>query len=163
MYTYCLHTMPDIPFSEKERIRAIAKNFVLDLWGGPFMNSFMIYDITLRALYKHASRLNLCLMCGEIDTVKKLTSDHMCIKKYTDKLDENQLANPKNIPMMISTNWMKLKEFFLTDKHLMTLKELGIEIKIEEEIPVISDSKAIHIAEEEISEKEKSEMQSDVN
>ena len=150
--------MPDIPTSEKERIRARARYFVLDLWSGPFQNSFMIYDITLRALYKHAARWNFCLMCGKIDTVKKLTTDHVCIKRYTDKLEKDQLANPKNIPMIISTSWMKLKEFFLTDKHLTTLKELGIEIKYKEDIPVISTSEVAPIVKEEIISKEKEEM-----
>jgi hypothetical protein len=155
--------MPDIPTSEKERIRARAKNFVLDLWGGPFQNSFMIYDITLRALYKHAARWNFCLLCGEIDTVKKLTTDHTCIKDYTAKLDKDQLANPKNIPMIISTSWMKLKEFFLTDKHLTTLKELGVSIKYKDDIPVIKSSKITPSVKERILEKEKAEVKSDSN
>ena len=153
--------MPDIATSDKERIRARAKYFVLDLWGGPFKNSFMVYDITLRALYKHAARWNFCLLCGEIDTVKKLTSNHDCIKDYTEKLTEDHLSNPKNIPMIISTSWIKLREFFLTDKHVATLKELGVEIKYKDEIPVITASTDVSISKEEISEKEKARIQSD--
>ncbi|MHA1592657.1 MAG: hypothetical protein ACTSUP_09315 [Candidatus Heimdallarchaeaceae archaeon] len=153
--------MPDIATSDKERIRTRSKHFVLDLWGGPFKNSFMVYDITLRALYKHAARWNFCLLCGEINTVKKLTTNHDCIKDYTDKLNDDQLSNPKNIPMIISTSWMKLREFFLTDKHIATLKELGVEIKYKDEIPVITASTDVSIAKEEISEKEKARIQSD--
>lgn len=152
--------MPDIATSDKDRIRTRAKHFVLDLWGGPFKNSFMIYDITLRALYKHAARWNFCLLCGEIDTVKELTANHECIKDYTDKLNDDQLSNPKKIPMIISTSWMKLKEFFLTDRHTATLKELGIDIKYEKDIPIITASKAVPIVKEEISEKEKARIQS---
>ncbi len=153
--------MPDIATSDKLRIRARAKNFVLDLWGGPFKNSFMVYDITLRALYKHAARWNFCLLCGEIDSVKNLTTNHDCIKDYTEKLNEEQLANPKNIPMIISTSWMKLKEFFLTNKHITTLKELGVEIKYEEDTPVITASNDVSIVKKDISEKEKARIQSD--
>ncbi|MHA1219589.1 MAG: hypothetical protein ACTSSN_05420 [Candidatus Heimdallarchaeaceae archaeon] len=153
--------MPDIATSDKVRIRARAKNFVLDLWGGPFKNSFLVYDITLRALYKHAARWNFCLLCGEIDIVKNLTTNHDCIKDYTEKLSEDQLSNPKNIPMIISTSWIKLKEFFLTNKHLTTLNELGVEIKYKEDIPVITTSKDVSIVKEDISEKEKARIQSD--
>jgi len=153
--------MPDIATSDKARIRARAKNFVLDLWGGPFKNSFLVYDITLRALYKHAARWNFCLLCGEIDIVKNLTTNHDCIKDYTEKLSEDQLSNPKNIPMIISTSWIKLKEFFLTNKHITTLNELGVEIKYKEDIPVITTSKDVSIVKEDISEKEKVRIQSD--
>jgi len=153
--------MPDIATADKERIRTRAKNFVLDLWGGPFKNSFMVYDITLRALYKHAARWNFCLLCGEIDTVKKLTINHECIKDYTEKLSEDQLSNPKSIPMIISTSWMKLKEFFLTSKHIETLGQLGVEIKYEEDVPVIISSKEVSMVEEEIQEKEKARIKSD--
>ncbi|MCE7748512.1 MAG: hypothetical protein GPJ51_08935 [Candidatus Heimdallarchaeota archaeon] len=153
--------MPDIATSDKVRIRARAKNFVLDLWGGPFKNSFLVYDITLRALYKHAARWNFCLLCGEIDIVKNLTTNHDCIKDYTEKLSEDQLSNPKNIPMIISTSWIKLKEFFLTNKHITTLNELGVEIKYKEDIPVITTSKDVSIVKEDISEKEKARIQSD--
>ncbi len=52
-----------------------------------------------------------------------------CIKDYTEKLNEEQLSNPKKIPMIISTSWMKLKELFLTNKHITTLKELGLGLK----------------------------------
>lgn len=153
--------MPDIATSDKVRIRARARNFVLDLWGGPFKNSFLVYDITLRALYKHAARWNFCLLCGEIDIVKNLTTNHDCIKDYTEKLSEDQLSNPKNIPMIISTSWIKLKEFFLTNKHITTLNELGVEIKYKEDIPVITTSKDVSIVKEDISEKEKARIQSD--
>ncbi|MHA1346936.1 MAG: hypothetical protein ACTSVO_07860 [Candidatus Heimdallarchaeaceae archaeon] len=153
--------MPDIATSDKDRIRTRAKHFVLDLWGGPFKNSFMIYDITLRALYKHAARWNFCLLCGEIDTVKKLTADHECIKDYTDKLNEDQLSNPKKIPMIISTSWIKLKEFFLTDRHTTTLKELGVEIKYEADLPIITASKVVPILKEESLSTEKSKLESD--
>lgn len=153
--------MPDISTADKERIRARAKYFVLDLWEGPFMNSFMVYDVTLRALYKHAARWNFCLLCGEIDTVKKLTVDHECIKGYTDKLNQDQLANPKNIPMIISTSWMKLREFFLTDKHNRTLKELGLEIKYKKDIPVFTTSKDVPTVTESILEKEKAKIKGD--
>ena len=153
--------MPDIATSDKVRIRARARNFVLDLWGGPFKNSFLVYDITLRALYKHAARWNFCLLCGEIDIVKNLTTNHDCIKDYTEKSSEDQLSNPKNIPMIISTSWIKLKEFFLTNKHITTLNELGVEIKYKEDIPVITTSKDVSIVKEDISEKEKARIQSD--
>ena len=153
--------MPDITTSEKERIRARAKHFVLDLWEGPFMNSFMVYDVTLRALYKHAARWNFCLLCGEIDSVKKLTPDHECIKEYTDKLNSDQLANPKSIPMIISTSWMKLREFFLTDKHIKTLRDLGMEIKYKEDIPIITPAEDIPTITESILEKEKAKIKSE--
>ena len=153
--------MPDITKAEKERIRARAKHFVLDLWGGPFMNSFMVYDVALRALYKHAARWNFCLLCGEIDSVKNLTTNHECIKEYTDKLNVEQLANPKNIPMIISTSWMKLREFFLTEKHNETLKELGMEITYKEDIPVITTSKDVPTVAESRLEKEKTKIESD--
>lgn len=153
--------MPDIATSDKHRIRTRAKHFVLDLWGGQFKNSFMVYDITLRALYKHAARWNFCLLCGEINTVKELKADHDCIKNYTDKLNEDQLSNPKNIPMIISTSWIKLKEFFLTDKHMSTLKKLGVEIKYEADMPIITASKAVPIVKEEILTKEEAKLESD--
>ncbi len=153
--------MPDITKIEKEKIRSRAKHFVLDLWGGPFMNSFMVYDVALRALYKHAARWNFCLLCGEINTVKKLTSDHECIKEYTGKLNDNHRSNPKNIPMIISTSWMKLREFFLTEKHNKTLKELGMEIKYHDDVPLITTSKDVPTVTESILEKEKAKIESD--
>ena len=119
--------MPDIPSANKKLIRSKAKDFVNNLWDSSFKDSFMTYDVTLRELYKHGARWNFCLLCGEIDTVEKLTSEHDCIKSYTNKLNENHLANPKNIPMIISTSWIKLQEFFLTEKHNKTLKKYGFE------------------------------------
>ena len=119
--------MPDIPSLDKKLIRFKARNFVQNIWNKSFKNSFVLYDITLRELYKHAARWNFCLLCGEIDTVKKLTLEHECVKSYIDKLNKNQLANPKNIPMIISTSWIKLKEFFLTNKHNEIIKKLGYE------------------------------------
>ncbi|MHA2308668.1 MAG: hypothetical protein ACXABJ_05285, partial [Candidatus Heimdallarchaeaceae archaeon] len=62
------------------------------------------------------------------------------------------------IPMIISTSWMKLREFFLTDKHNNTLKELGLEIKYKEDIPVFTTAKDTPTVTESILEKKKAKI-----
>lgn len=61
-------------------------------------------------------------MCGQIDySEEMLLPKHECPSLLVLKY-----------PLCCSTSWIQLKDFFLSDKYLSTLSEVGLEIIKEE-------------------------------
>lgn len=106
--------MPDILDSEKAKIREIASQFAQHLWKISFTEGLKAYIKSSEEIYFYPSRWKYCFKCGEIDK-KDSMADHECSLEF------------KDFPIVVQTSWYKLKEFFLTDKYTLLLKELGFD------------------------------------
>ncbi|TET75330.1 MAG: hypothetical protein E3J43_08525 [Candidatus Heimdallarchaeota archaeon] len=116
--------MPIIKDAEKTQIKSRARRYVQDLWDAPLSSGFELYDETISKLHDRSSRLRICLRCGTIDKKESLTtSNHHCAFGI-DK-----------ISVIILTNWVILKNFFLTDEYTKALQKLGVEPVPEESRP----------------------------
>ena len=108
--------MPVIKDVEKTQIKSRARRYAQDLADAPLSSGFQLYDETFSKLHDRSSRLRICLKCGTIDKKESLTnSNHHCASGI-DKL-----------PVIILTNWVILKSFFLTDEYTKALQKLGVE------------------------------------
>jgi hypothetical protein len=80
-------------------------------------------------LYKKSSRLRICLKCGAIDTIHDLNEDtHKCA------LDFNRF------PVLVTTSWIEMADFFLTDKYLKALQKIGVEPEVELDVEPVEVS-----------------------
>ncbi|MHA1551597.1 MAG: hypothetical protein ACTSUP_03540 [Candidatus Heimdallarchaeaceae archaeon] len=103
---------------EKRQVKSRARRFVLDLLDAPLGEGLQIYQETVNELYDGKARLRICLKCGDINTTSKLTKDtHRCT------MDFDKLA----IPYLITTSWLKMREFFLGKGYTDALLKLGVE------------------------------------
>ncbi|GAH87306.1 unnamed protein product, partial [marine sediment metagenome] len=108
----------DITRKEKYLIRLIAEKYSKILSRLKFSNGSLIYQRTYGQLYKKSSRWKFCLLCGKIATVDSFTLDkHTCPPLLFQKH-----------PICCSTSWIQLRDFFLTNKYLETLSEVGVEV-----------------------------------
>ena len=112
-----------------------------DLADAPLSTGLELYSETISKLHDRSSRLRICLKCGAIDKKERLTnSNHHCASGI-DKL-----------PVIILTNWVILKNFFLDeDEYTKTLQKLGVEPILKESSP----SKTTKQKEESLVEKTK--------
>ncbi len=102
--------------AKKKVIRSRARRFALDLWDAPLDQGLHLYQETMNELYKKSSRLRICLKCGAIDTIHDLNEDtHKCA------LDFNRF------PVLVTTSWIEMSNFFLTDKYVKALQKIGVE------------------------------------
>ena len=110
--------MPDIPSKEKQLIGLIAKKYSKIISHLKFSNGSLIYQRTYELLYKKSSRWKFCLLCGKISTSDGFKQDrHTCPPLLFQQH-----------PICCSTSWIKLRDFFLSDKYLETLSEVGVEV-----------------------------------
>ena len=108
--------MPVIKDVEKTQIKSRARRYAQDLADAPLSSGLELYSETINKLHDRSSRLRICLKCGAIDKKDILTeSNHLCASGI-DKL-----------PVIILTNWVILKNFFLTDEYTKALQKLGVE------------------------------------
>ena len=110
--------MPDIPSKEKHLIRIIANKYSKIISRLKFCNGSLIYQRTYEYLYKKSSRWKFCLLCGKIATVDSFTHDEHTCPPFLFQQH----------PICCSTSWIKLRDFFLSDKYLETLSEVGVEV-----------------------------------
>ncbi|MCG3259168.1 MAG: hypothetical protein H7644_05445 [Candidatus Heimdallarchaeota archaeon] len=119
--------MADMSNAKKKVIRSRAKHFAIDLWDAPLNQGLHLYQETMNDLYKKSSRLRICLKCGAIDTIQDLTEDtHNCA------LDFN------SFPVLVTTSWIKMADFFLTDKRVKALHKIGVETDREVEAVTVT-------------------------
>ncbi|MBY8999718.1 MAG: hypothetical protein KGD64_02280 [Candidatus Heimdallarchaeota archaeon] len=110
--------MPDIPSKEKYLIKLIAEKYSKIISRLQFKNGSLIYQKTYNQLYKKSARWKFCLLCGKIDYSEDFKgSKHACPPLLFQKY-----------PLCCSTSWIQLKEFFLLEKYLDTLSEVGVEV-----------------------------------
>lgn len=118
--------MADMSNAKKTVIRTLARKFALDLWDAPLDQGLQLYQETMNVLYKKSSRLRICLKCGEINAIQDLTEDsHKCA------LDFNRF------PVLVTTSWIKMADFFYTGKYVKELHKFGIESSIEREVKTV--------------------------
>jgi len=111
--------MPDITDEKKEQIRMIAEKYSIILSKIPFEEGVNIYSKTCQALYLQSARWRFCLLCGKIDYPEYFRkNDHKC----------SHLSS-QDLPILVKTSWVKLEEFFLSQKFLNILKEGGVIIE----------------------------------
>ena len=119
--------MADMSNAKKKVIRSRARRFALDLWDAPLDQGLQLYQETMNDLYKKSSRLRICLKCGTIDTIQDLTEDtHKCA------LDFNRF------PVLVTTSWLEMADFFLTDKYVKALQKIGVEPDIERAVEAVT-------------------------
>ena len=133
---------------EKRQVKSRARRFVLDLLDAPLGEGLQIYQETVNELYDGKARLRICLKCGDINTTSKLTKDtHRCT------MDFDKLA----IPYLVTTSWLKMREFFLGKGYADAMQKLGVEPEpVRERIP--RPPAEIEVVEE-ISDEEVSEIE----
>ncbi len=108
--------MPVIKDAEKTQIKSRARRYAQDLADAPLSTGLELYSDTISKLHDRSSRLRICLKCGAIDKKESLTeSKHHCALGI-DKL-----------PVIILTNWVILKNFFLSEEYVKALQKLGVE------------------------------------
>ncbi len=119
--------MADMSNAKKKVIRSRARRFALDLWDAPLDQGLQLYQETMNDLYKKSSRLRICLKCGTIDKIQDLTEDtHKCA------LDFNRF------PVLVTTSWLEMADFFLTDKYVKALQKIGVEPDIERAVEAVT-------------------------
>ena len=134
--------MPKISNVEQEQIKSVAKRFAMGLWASPFNEGLMIYSETFDALYIRSARWKYCLKCGDIESTEQMLNQTE-LKKIPNK--EREVAKARvhectlgvsNFPVLITTSWFKLKDFFLTDWHIKALENAGITDR-PDQVPII--------------------------
>ncbi len=125
---------------EKKQIRSRARRFTLDLLDAPFGEALQIYQETIDDLYDGKARIRICLKCADINSTEKLSKKtHSCTSGF-DKLA---------FPYLITTSWLKLRYFFLTEVYTEFLQRLGVEPIPSRKIPVRTPIEEEEKAEEE--------------
>lgn len=103
---------------EKNRIKHISEKFVSDLLYAPLGEGLQVYQETIDELYDGKARIRICLKCGEINSTSKLSKEsHRCTKSF-DKLA---------FPYLVTTSWLKLRDFFLSGAYVDILQKIGVE------------------------------------
>lgn len=104
----------------------------MGLWASPFNEGLMIYSETFDALYIRSARWKYCLKCGEIETTEEML-DEFELKKMSSsgrKKAQNRVhectMGVNHFPVLITTSWYKLKDFFMTDKYVKSLEKAGV-------------------------------------
>jgi len=118
--------MPVIKDAEKAQIKSRARRYAQDLADAPLSSGLELYSDTISKLHDRSSRLRICLKCGAIDTIHDLNEDtHKCA------LDFNRF------PVLVTTSWIEMSNFFLTDKYVKALQKIGVEPDVELEVEAV--------------------------
>ena len=114
------------------------------LWDAPLDSGLELYQTTIEDLYEGSSRIRMCLKCGAIDSTQNLKKeDHDCSLSF------------KSFPVLVTTSWKLLGDFFLTNKYITALQQIGVEMGVREVVTVPVETKAeipTTVAEEEYAE-----------
>jgi hypothetical protein len=130
---------------EKKQISSRAKRFSRDLLDVPMGEGLAVYQDTIDDLYDGKARLRLCLKCGDIDTTANLSKDsHRCT------MGQDKLA----FPYLVTTSWLKMRDFFLGETYIKILQKLGFEPTPIQKVPVTipSELSAVEHVEEVVEE-----------
>jgi hypothetical protein len=142
--------VPKISNAEISFIRSIARRYAMGLWVSPFNEGLLIYSETFEALYIRSARWKFCLKCGVIEPTELMVDEgEISSDKYSDKrkselkerIHECTLG-VNHFPVLITTSWYKLREFFMSKKHIRALENAGVTDKIEQ-IPIIREIFAV--------------------
>lgn len=118
---------------KKKLIRSRAKLFTLNLWCAPLESGLAIYQSTIGELYEGSSRIRFCLKCGSIESIQDMKKEtHSCSVLF------------KSFPVLVTTSWKLLSDFFSTNVHLEVLKQEGVTL---EDRNLITSSKEIKFEE----------------
>lgn len=126
--------MPKISKVDQEQIRSVAKRYSMGLWASPFNEGLLIYSETFDALYIRSARWKYCLKCGEIEPTEEMVDKTELDKSDLSKSEREDLEKRvhecslgiNRFPVLITTSWYKLKDFFLTTRHIKALEKAGI-------------------------------------
>jgi hypothetical protein len=114
--------MPDITNKNKQLIKMIFRKYCQILANIPFEDGLTLYTETYKELLVSSARWRICLLCGEIRRSSNFsTQNHDCSPTIYH-----------NFPILVKTSWIKLQDFFLSERFLELLRERGMEIKINE-------------------------------
>ena len=117
--------MTDMTNARKKAVRSRARRFTLDLWDAPLDSGLELYQTIIGELYEGSSRIRLCLKCGAIDSIQDLKKDnHACALSF------------KSFPVLVTTSWKLLSDFFLTGRYVEALQHLGVELGVREVVTV---------------------------
>ena len=106
-------------------ILCCTSSFARDLWNAPLDQGLELYQDTMNILYKKSSRLRICLKCGEIDSIQNLNeTNHKCALNFN------------RFPVLVTTSWIKMDEFFTSGQYVNALRGKGIEPSIERVVEV---------------------------
>jgi hypothetical protein len=134
--------VPKISTVEQEQIKSIAKRFSMGLWASPFNEGLLIYSETFNALYIRSARWKYCLKCGEIEPTEQMLDQAELKKIPNGEKDAASIRVHKctlgvsHFPVLITTSWFKLKNFFLTDLYIQALQDAGVTDRFDQ-IPII--------------------------
>ena len=125
----------------------------MGLWLSPFNEGLLVYSETFEALYIRSARWKYCLKCGEIQQTELMVDDgEIKGNKYSDK-KKSELKERihtctlgvNHFPVLITTSWYKLRDFFMSMKHVRALENAGVTNRPDQE-PIIRE--IFEIAEE---------------
>ncbi len=124
--------MPKISKAEQQFIRSLAKKYTMKLTVSPFNEGLQIYSDTYNSLYIRSARWKYCLKCGEIESTEEMLDEQELKKmgvsgqkKAQERVHECTMG-VNHFPVLITTSWYKLKEFFMTDKYVKSLEKAGV-------------------------------------
>jgi len=132
--------VPKISDAEKSFIRSISRRYAMGLWVSPFNEGLLIYSETFEALYIRSARWKFCLKCGIIEPTELMVDDgELSSDKYTEK-KKSELRERihectlgvNHFPVLITTSWYKLRDFFMSKKHIRALENAGVTDKPEQ-------------------------------
>ena len=119
-----LKVLPDITNKNKQRIKKILIQYCRILAKIPFEDGLELYSETYKELQVSSARWRICLLCGEIRRSNDFTANnHECYP-----------STYHNFPILVKTSWIKLQDFFLSDRFLDLLRERGMEIETKNEV-----------------------------
>lgn len=116
--------MPDITDKNKQLIRVILRKYCQILTRIPFEDGLALYTETYNELFVSSARWRICLLCGEI-------------RRSNEFIAQNHDCSPTvyhNFPILVKTSWIKLQDFFLSERFLELLRERGMEIEINNKV-----------------------------
>jgi len=124
--------MPKISNAEQQFIRSLAKKYAMKLIVSPFNEGLLIYSDTYESLYVRYARWKYCLKCGEFESTEEMLDEHE-LKKMgaSDRKKAHGRVHKctmgvDHFPVLITTSWYKMKEFFMTDKYAKALEKAGV-------------------------------------
>ena len=127
--------MTDMTNAKKRVIRSRARRFAMDLHDASFDSGLAIYQMLLQekedgGLYDGSARIRLCLKCGVIEAATNLKkSNHSCALDF------------KSFQVLVTTSWVNLSEFFLTDRYVKSLRDIGVELEERDIVTVPVEAK----------------------
>ena len=148
--------MPKISRAEQQYIRSLAKKYAMKLIVSPFNEGLLIYSDTYDSLYIRSARWKYCLKCGDIEPTEDMLDEQELKKMSSSSKKKAQVRvhqctmGVQHFPVLITTSWYKLKEFFMSDKYRTALeragvKDIPVQKPIIEQIPAKAESPQVKV------------------